>query len=159
MQERSVCCRDVPWLAHMELGTGPLHPGQLLPSLSAWDNGTQFTGSLQEGWTWTVEWRFAASPTQILWFRIMYVILSLFNLESWLWSVYQMIVCLLLIAAIFLGWSNTTRNKWVSPCAFITFFLGCVANRYDVIWYLPRARHARYSSGAHMLPAPFCSRL
>jgi hypothetical protein len=28
--------------------------------------GTQFTGSPQEGWTWTVEWRFAASPSQIL---------------------------------------------------------------------------------------------
>jgi hypothetical protein len=28
--------------------------------------GTQFTGSLQEGWTWTMKWRFAASPTQIL---------------------------------------------------------------------------------------------
>jgi hypothetical protein len=28
--------------------------------------GTQFTSSLQEGWTWTVEWRLATSQTQIL---------------------------------------------------------------------------------------------
>ncbi len=39
MQERSVCCRDVPFLAHMELGSGPLHPEHLPPSLSAWGNG------------------------------------------------------------------------------------------------------------------------
>jgi hypothetical protein len=39
MQERSVCCRDVPCLAHMELGSGPLHPEHLPPSLSAWGNG------------------------------------------------------------------------------------------------------------------------
>ncbi len=26
MQERSVCCRDVPYLAHIEQGPGPLHP-------------------------------------------------------------------------------------------------------------------------------------
>jgi hypothetical protein len=38
MQERSVCCRDVPCLAHMELGSGPLHPEHLPPSLSAWGN-------------------------------------------------------------------------------------------------------------------------
>jgi hypothetical protein len=65
--------------------------------------GTQFTGGLQEGWTWTMEWRFAASPTQILCFWIMYAILSLFYLESCFWSVYQMIGCLTLIAVIFLG--------------------------------------------------------
>ncbi len=39
MQERSVCCRDVPCLAHMELGSGPFHPEHLPPSLSAWGNG------------------------------------------------------------------------------------------------------------------------
>jgi hypothetical protein len=31
--------RDVPCLAHMELGSGPLHPEHLPPSLSAWGNG------------------------------------------------------------------------------------------------------------------------
>jgi hypothetical protein len=76
--------------------------------------GTQFTRSLQEGWTWTVEWGFTASPTQILWSRIMNVILSLFQLENCLWSVYQMIVCLVLIAVIFLGWLTTRRNKRIS---------------------------------------------
>ncbi len=35
MQERSVCCRDVPCLAHMVQGPGPLHPEHLPPSLSA----------------------------------------------------------------------------------------------------------------------------
>jgi hypothetical protein len=39
MQERSVCCRDVPCLAHMELGSGPLHPEHLPPSSSTWGNG------------------------------------------------------------------------------------------------------------------------
>jgi hypothetical protein len=33
MQEKSVCCRDVPCLAHMEQGPDPLHPGHLPPSL------------------------------------------------------------------------------------------------------------------------------
>jgi hypothetical protein len=83
--------------------------------------GTQFTGGLQEGWIWTVKWRFAASPTQILCFWIMYAILSLLHLESCFWSVYQMIGCLVLVAVIFLGWLTTTRNKRVSSCAFITF--------------------------------------
>jgi hypothetical protein len=92
-------------------------PPRYLPGVM----GTQFTGSLQEGWTWTVEWSFAASPTQILCFWIMYAILSLFHLESCFWSVYQMIGCLVLIAVIFLGWLTTTRNKRVLPCAFIIF--------------------------------------
>jgi hypothetical protein len=39
MQERSMCCRDVPCLAHVDLGSGPLHPEHLPPSLSAWGNG------------------------------------------------------------------------------------------------------------------------
>jgi hypothetical protein len=71
MQEGSVCCRDVPCLAHMELGSGPLHLSTYHPPYLPGAMGTQSTGSLQEGWTWTVEWRFAASPTQILRSRIM----------------------------------------------------------------------------------------
>jgi hypothetical protein len=43
MQERVVCCRDVPCLAHMEQGPDPLHPEHLPPSLSAWVLGTQST--------------------------------------------------------------------------------------------------------------------
>ncbi len=57
--------------------------------------------SSQQGWIWTVEWRFAASPAQIPCFWIMHAILSLFHLESCCWSVYQMIGCLVLIAVIF----------------------------------------------------------
>ncbi len=43
MQEKSVCCRNVPYLAHMEQGPGPLNPEDLPPSLSAWVLGTQPT--------------------------------------------------------------------------------------------------------------------
>jgi hypothetical protein len=39
MQERLVCCGDVPCLAHMEQGSGPLHSKHPLLSLSAWGNG------------------------------------------------------------------------------------------------------------------------
>jgi hypothetical protein len=39
VQERLVCSGDVPCLAHMEQGPGPLHPEHLPPSLSAWGNG------------------------------------------------------------------------------------------------------------------------
>jgi hypothetical protein len=45
MQEKSVCCRDVPCLAHMEQGPGPLHPEHLPASLSAWVQGTQSPSS------------------------------------------------------------------------------------------------------------------
>ncbi len=62
MQERSVCSRDVPCLAHMELGSVPLHPAPTPPPYLPGVMGTQFTGSLQEGWTWTVDWRFQQIP-------------------------------------------------------------------------------------------------
>jgi hypothetical protein len=108
---RSIGSRD---LAPSILSTYP-------PPYLPWVMGTQFTGSLQEGWIWTVEWRFTASPTQNLCFWIMFVILSLFHRDSCFWRVYQMIVCLVLIAVIFLGWLTTTSNKRVSSCAFFTF--------------------------------------
>jgi hypothetical protein len=38
VQERLVCCGDVPCLAHMEQGSGPLHSEHLPPSPSAWGN-------------------------------------------------------------------------------------------------------------------------
>ncbi len=121
--ERLVCSGDVQypvwpiWSRNLAPSTLSTYPPPYLPGVV----GTQFTGSLQEGWIWTVKWRFAASPTQILCFWIMYAILSLVHLESCFWSVYQMIGCLVLIAVIFLGWLTTTRNKRVSSCAFITF--------------------------------------
>jgi hypothetical protein len=73
MQKGSVYCRDAPCLAHMKQGPGPLHPEHLPPSLSAWVIGTQSTSSLQQGWTWTVEWTLVSSPTTNLWSRKMYV--------------------------------------------------------------------------------------
>ncbi len=121
VQERLVCCGDVPclpiWSRDLAPSTLSTYPPFYLPGVM----GTQFTGSLQDGWISTVEWRFAASPTQIQCFWIMYAILSLFHLESCFWSVYKMIGCLVLIAVIFLCWLTTTRNKRVSSCAFITF--------------------------------------
>jgi hypothetical protein len=123
MQERSVCGRDVPCLAHMEQGPGPLHPEHLSPSLSAWVLGTQSTSSSQQGWTWTVEWMLASSPTQNLWSWKMYVdlvlyfhlvILSFGMLIKWL-SAY----CWLLLY--FLVWLTTTWNKQIPLRAFITF--------------------------------------
>jgi hypothetical protein len=50
------------WSWDLAPSTLSTYPPPYLPGVMA----TQFTGSLQEGWTWTVEWRFAASPTQIL---------------------------------------------------------------------------------------------
>jgi hypothetical protein len=124
MQERSVCCRDVPCLAHMEQGPGPLHPQHLPPSLSAWVMGTQSTNSLQQGWTWTVEWTLASSPTRNLWLWKMCVrYCSLFpSSNTVFWNVYQVIICTVLIVVIFLGLINhTTWNKRNSPSAFIIF--------------------------------------
>jgi hypothetical protein len=76
VQERLVCSGDVPCLAQEEQGSGPLHPEQLPPPYLPGVVGTQFTGSLKEGWIWALKWRFTASPTQILCFWIMYAILS-----------------------------------------------------------------------------------
>ncbi len=67
MQEKSMCCRDVPCLAHLEHGPDPLHPEHLPPSLSVWVLGTQSTSSSQRRWTWTVQWTLTGSPTQNLW--------------------------------------------------------------------------------------------
>ncbi len=82
VQERLVCSGDVSCLAIWSRDLAPstlsTYPPPCLPGVV----GTQFTGSLQEGWIWTVKWRFAASPTQILCFWKMYAILSLFHLES-----------------------------------------------------------------------------
>ncbi len=39
VQERLVCCGDVPCLAHMEQGSGPLYSEHLPPFPSAWGNG------------------------------------------------------------------------------------------------------------------------
>ncbi len=48
MQEKSVCCRDVPYLARMEQGPGPLHPEHLPPSLSAWVVGLSLLVALNK---------------------------------------------------------------------------------------------------------------
>ncbi len=73
MQERLVCCRDVPCLVHMEQGSGPLHLSTFPPPYLPEVMGTKSTSSLQQGWTWTGERTLATSPTQNLWSRIMYI--------------------------------------------------------------------------------------
>ncbi len=118
VQERLVCGGDVPCLAHMEQGSGPLHPEQLPPSLSAWGNRNSVYWQLSRRMDLDSGVEICSQPNLCFW--IMYVILSLFHLESCFWRVYQMIVCLVLIAVTFLGWLTTTRNKQVSSCAFIT---------------------------------------
>jgi hypothetical protein len=46
MQEKSMCCRDVPCLVHTEQGPDPLHPEHLPTSFSAWVLGTQSTSTV-----------------------------------------------------------------------------------------------------------------
>ncbi len=153
----ALCKRDwcvVEMYPVWPIGSRDLAPSTLciyLPPYLPGVMGIQLTGSLQEGWTWSVEWRFATSPTQILWLWIMYVILSLFHLESCFWSVYQMIVCLLLIAVIFLGWLTTTRNKRVLPCAFITF-PGLVCNTHYMLCHCTVCIHML----ASIIPMLWC---
>jgi hypothetical protein len=67
MQEKSMCCRDIPCLAHVEQEPDPLHPGHPPPLLSAWPLETYSTSSYQQGWIWTVYWTFANSPTRNQW--------------------------------------------------------------------------------------------
>jgi hypothetical protein len=66
MQERWCVVEMYPvwpiWSRDLAPSTQSTYPSPYLPGVM----GTQFTSSLQEGWTWTVEWRFATSPTQIL---------------------------------------------------------------------------------------------
>jgi hypothetical protein len=52
----------------MAPSTLSIYPHPYLPGVM----GTQSTSSLQQGWTWTVEWTFTTSPTQNLWSWIMY---------------------------------------------------------------------------------------
>jgi hypothetical protein len=44
MQDKSVCCKDVPCLAHMEQGPGPLHPEHHLP----WQWGLSLLAALNK---------------------------------------------------------------------------------------------------------------
>ncbi len=92
-------------LSNHQRGPRPLPAPFLPPSFSLYTKPGHWRFSLlrssQQGWIWTVEWRFAASPAQTPCFWIMYAILSLLHLESCCWSVYQMIGCLVLIAVIF----------------------------------------------------------
>jgi hypothetical protein len=103
MQERSVCCRDVPCLAHMELGSGPLHPEHLPPSLSAWSNGDlvywQPSGGMDLDSRVEIHRQPNTDPVILDNVRDIIFIPS----RKLFWSVYQMIVCVVLIAVIFLG--------------------------------------------------------
>jgi hypothetical protein len=48
MQEKSVYCRDVPCLAHMEQGPSPSTPEHPSPSLSAWILGIRLLVALNK---------------------------------------------------------------------------------------------------------------
>ncbi len=116
-----MCSGDVPCLAHMEQGSGPLHPEHLPPSLSAWSNGDSVylqplrRMDLNSG----VEIRSQPNTDPVIVDNVCDIIFI--PSRKLFWSVYQKIVCLVLIAVIFLGWLTTTRNKRVLPCAYITF--------------------------------------
>ncbi len=99
MQEKPVCCRDVPCFAHMELGPGPLHSEHLRPSLSAWVMGPQSTSSLQQGWTWTMEWTLASSLPRTCdpWKMYVNIVLYFPSSNTVFWNAYQMIICTVLI--------------------------------------------------------------
>ncbi len=66
MQERLVRCGNVLCLAIWSRDLAPstlsTYPSPYLPVVK----GTQSSSSLQQGWTWTVGWTFATTPTQIL---------------------------------------------------------------------------------------------
>ncbi len=114
--------RDVPCLAHMEQGPGP-PTLSTYPLLICMELGTLSTSSSQQGWTWTVEWTFASSPTQNLWpSENVCQYCSLFpSSNTVFWSAYQMIICIVLIVAIFLGLINprSATATYTSPITII----------------------------------------
>jgi hypothetical protein len=101
VQERLVCCGDVPCLAHKEQGSGPLRSEHLPPSPSAWGNGDSvyWQPSRRMDLDSGVEIRSQPITNPVILDNAHDIIL--FNLENCFWSVYQMIVCLVLIAVIF----------------------------------------------------------
>jgi hypothetical protein len=131
MQKRSVCRSDVPCLAHIEQGSGPLHPEHLPPSLSAWGNGDSVYKQpsrrmdLDSG----VEICNQPNPDPVIPDKVCWNHLY-FHLEYCLWSAYQMMVCVVLIVVILLGWLTTTRNKRVHY-VHSSHFPGCVANTHN----------------------------
>ncbi len=111
MQERSVYPAWPIWSWDLAPSTLSTYPPPHLPGVM----GTQFTSSLQEGLTWTVEWRFVSSPTQILRSRIMYVDIIFIpfrklSLECLSNDYLPSTDC----CYIFLGLLTTRRNKWIS---------------------------------------------
>ncbi len=134
MQEKSVCCRDVPCLAHMEQGPGPLHLEYLPPSLSAWVLETQSTVLValikDEPWQWSGHLQ-AAQP-RICGTRKMYVNIVLYfqSSNTVFWNAYQMIIKWLsawyLFLLYFKAWLTTTWNKQI-PYVRSSHFPGCLA--------------------------------
>jgi hypothetical protein len=107
MQKRSVYCRDVPCLAHMEQGPGPstlsTHPSpylsgywglSLLVALKK-DGPGQWSGHLQ-----------AAQPRTCGPGKCMLILFFFPSSNSVSRNAYQMIICLVLIIVIFLDLIN-----------------------------------------------------
>ncbi len=85
------------WSRDLAPSTLSTYPPPHLPGVV----GTQFTGSIQEGWTWTVKWRVADSPASTPCSWIMYVILLLSHFRKLYIKCCQMIGCLVLITVVY----------------------------------------------------------
>jgi hypothetical protein len=87
----------------MELGSGPLHPEHLPPSLSASGNGDSVYFQPSRGMDLDsgVEIRRQPNADPVILDNVRDIIFI--PSRMLFWSVYQMIVCIVLIAVIFLG--------------------------------------------------------
>ncbi len=131
MQKRSVCCRDVSGLAHMEQGPGPsslsTHP--LLIFLGTGDSVYQQPPTrmdLDSG----VDTCKQPNPEPVVPDNVCWYCLY-FHLE------YSFLKCLSndylhSTDCCYIFRLTTTRNKWIPLCAFITF--SCVALRTVTYW-------------------------
>jgi hypothetical protein len=72
------------------------------PPLSAWVMGTQSTSSPQQGWTWTVEWTLASSPTQDLCpsENVRQYCYFFPYSNNVFWNAYKIVICAVLIVVI-----------------------------------------------------------
>jgi hypothetical protein len=104
MKEKSVCCKNVPCLAHMEQGPDPSTQGTRPPPLSAWllwkisllatlnkDGSEQWSGHLQ-----------TAQPRTCGPWRVYINIIFYLSSSSTVFGMFpQMIICIVLIVFLF----------------------------------------------------------